>query len=82
VINSFREGGFMPWDAFLSGVFSYLKENKTKSLIIDMRANGGGNSSMGDELIDYLTSKPWTQFGNYTRKYSEQAMATEGGALS
>jgi len=78
VINSFREGGFMPWDAFLSGVFSYLKENKTKSLIIDMRANGGGNSSMGDELIDYLTSKPWTQFGNYTRKYSEQAMAQRG----
>jgi len=65
----------MPWEVFLSGLFSYLKENRMKNLIIDVRANGGGASYLGDMLIDYLTDKPWTQFGNCTRKYSEQAIA-------
>ena len=78
IINSFGEGGSMPWEAFLSGTFSYLKEHGIENLIIDIRANGGGASSMGDRLIDYLTDKPWTQFGNCTVKYSEQAM-TQGG---
>jgi hypothetical protein len=75
VINSFREGPYMPWGVFLSGIFSYLKENGIENLVIDIRANGGGASSMGDELIDYLTNKPWTQFGSSRVKYSEQAIA-------
>lgn len=75
IINSFQEGPYMPWETFLLGVFSYLKENGVKNLIIDVRANGGGASHLGDVLIDYLTDKPWTQFGNSKRKFSKQAIA-------
>jgi C-terminal processing protease CtpA/Prc len=32
---------------------------KTDALIIDVRANGGGNSDYGDQILSYLTDKPF-----------------------
>lgn len=71
VINSFWQSEYMPFDSFLTGVFSYLKDHNIENLIIDVRANPGGNSELGDMLIDYLTDKPWTQFGGGKYKTEE-----------
>jgi carboxyl-terminal processing protease len=33
--------------------------SKTDALVIDLRANGGGNSDYGDQILSYLTDKPF-----------------------
>ncbi len=35
-------------------IFKYLRVNKTKNLIIDLRDNGGGNVFKGNKLLTYL----------------------------
>lgn len=48
---------------FADSMFRELKERKIKNLVIDLRRNGGGNSKLGDELLQYLSHKPFVQFG-------------------
>ncbi len=38
----------------LKNVFQYLHQHKTKSLIIDLRGNGGGSVFKGNTLLNYL----------------------------
>ncbi len=47
---------------FLKHAFDSIKENKCEYLIIDVRDNGGGKSSAVDSLLNYLTSKAYTQY--------------------
>lgn len=57
-LNSF---GLMGWKslsidykAFLANVFSDLKQNEVKDLIIDIRQNNGGNDEILQELMGYF----------------------------
>lgn len=56
---------------FLSESFKKIKIQKINKIVIDIRENGGGNSTLGDELLKYITSKPFKQFDNTTIKYSQ-----------
>lgn len=47
---------------FADSMFTTLKEQGIKNLIIDIRENGGGNSRVGDELLRYISPKPFCQF--------------------
>lgn len=47
---------------FADSMFTAMRENGIKKLIIDIRYNGGGNSGVGDELLRYISPKPFTQF--------------------
>ena len=58
---------------FLSKTFAMLKEQNISNLIIDIRDNPGGDSVLGDELIGYLTDKPFVQFEKIEEKISKQA---------
>lgn len=58
--------------AFLESTFTQLKLNKTKNLVIDIRNNGGVNSSLGDELFQYISKTPFEQFGKTIVKYSNK----------
>ena len=49
---------------FADSMFTTLRENNIKHLVIDIRNNGGGNSKVGDELFKYISSTPFNQFGN------------------
>lgn len=49
---------------FADSMFTTLRENDIKHLIIDIRNNGGGNSKVGDELFKYISPVPFNQFGN------------------
>lgn len=73
-ISSFN---FYPFDNrielfedFMDQIFSDLKKNKTKNLIIDVRFNGGGSSESAMYLLRYLMDKPF--------KYISSAY-TQGG---
>jgi len=68
-LNSFS--GLEDFKTFLTDFFSTLKKNNIKNLVIDLRENGGGNSQLGDELLSYLISEPFTQYEKTITKYSD-----------
>ena len=56
---------------FLDSTFQILQKENIENLIIDIRKNGGGNSSLGDELFQYISPVPFAQFGKTIVKYSD-----------
>ena len=55
------------WDVdrmknFADSMFMTFKEQGIRNLIIDIRENGGGNSLVGDELLRYISPKPFCQY--------------------
>lgn len=48
-----------PFDSFLHKSFTDIKLNHAKGLIIDLRENGGGNSQLGEHLLNYFNTKPY-----------------------
>ncbi|SFN90092.1 Peptidase family S41 [Paenimyroides ummariense] len=68
-IRSFSDLEF--FKTFLLEMFDRLKQENITNLIIDIRENGGGNSELGDELLSYLVSQPFTQYNKTVTKYSE-----------
>jgi hypothetical protein len=61
-----------PFNYFLDSCFSVIKEKSIKSLIIDLRENGGGNSDFGETLLGYITKKPFRMSAGNLWKVSEQ----------
>ena len=56
---------------FLDSTFQVLQQENIENLIIDIRKNGGGNSALGDELLQYVSSVPFAQYGKTIEKYSD-----------
>lgn len=56
---------------FSDSMFRVIKKMNIKNLIIDMRMNGGGDSNIGDELFQYISSVPFRQFDKTISKYSD-----------
>jgi C-terminal processing protease CtpA/Prc len=56
---------------FLKDTFTALKTQPVKGLILDLRRNGGGNSALGFELINYITDKKFRMGGGTVWKVSE-----------
>ncbi|WP_421920380.1 S41 family peptidase [Marinifilum sp.] len=48
--------------SFLKKSFDTIKKENYKTLIIDVRNNPGGRSRAVDSLMNYLTSKPYSQY--------------------
>lgn len=59
--NSFR--GIKAMTHFADSMFTVLRENHVKKLIIDIRENGGGNSMVGDILLRYISLQSFAQMG-------------------
>lgn len=47
------------WSAFLKDSFAKLDAARVPSLVIDIRANEGGDGEIGGELLSYLIRKPF-----------------------
>jgi hypothetical protein len=60
------------FDDFLVTVFIQLKQKHSKGLIVDLRNNAGGNTSLGDDLLDYITTTPYQQMAKKFWKSSPQ----------
>jgi C-terminal processing protease CtpA/Prc len=58
---------------FLIETFKNVQSQNVPNLIIDLRTNPGGDSRLGDELLRYLTDKPFSQFEKEELKISPQA---------
>jgi len=57
---------------YIDSLFKLLHERKTQNLIIDLRFNIGGDSRMGDYILDHLTSKPYRMFSRMDVKLSKE----------
>lgn len=57
---------------FCDSVFKVLDEKKIDKLVVDLRENSGGNSSLGHCLLNYITDKPYRMAGDSKRKVSQQ----------
>ncbi len=56
---------------FADSAFSDLKNKKTSNLIIDLRNNLGGDSDVGDYLLQYLLDRPFRQDDRVLEKSSQ-----------
>lgn len=50
------------YKTLLKDVFTQIKSAGVRKLIIDVRNNGGGNSTLGDALIDMFNAKPYRHY--------------------
>ena len=64
-IRSFDDDNFPSW---VETTFKALSEQGAKTLIIDLRGNGGGPDMHGAMLVSYLTDKPFRYFDHVTAK--------------
>jgi hypothetical protein len=60
------------FNAFLEQTFRSLQQDSAKGLIIDVRRNRGGSSGYGEQLLDYITEKPYKIGGRKEWKTSMQ----------
>lgn len=57
--------------AFIDSVFTDIKRNKSKTLIIDLRNNTGGNDSFSDYMVSYFADKPFKWCSDFKIKTSK-----------
>ena len=48
---------------FLDSTFTLINRMNIKNLIVDLRYNDGGNSEVGDEFFQYISTEPFAQYG-------------------
>jgi hypothetical protein len=63
-------GDRQKFQGFLSSTFKDIQDKKASCVIIDLRENPGGNSELGQDMMDYLYDKPYRQFTRIDFKIS------------
>ena len=58
--------------AFLTAFFERARTAKARGVVVDIRRNSGGNSSVNDELFPFVTTKPYRQFGGVRLRVSDR----------
>jgi len=81
-INTFAGKLRSEFGNFLKSTFRKIKEQDVSNIIIDVHENGGGDSRLGDDLLNYLTNKPYRQFEKYKCKISRQLLDPDNNALN
>jgi len=68
-VNSFYWPDKKQFTDFTERAFSQLRDAKVKTLLIDVRANGGGNDDMWmDGILRYIADKPYRWASTYKKK--------------
>ena len=68
------ESGLESFADFFEQAFTTFQERNVRTLVIDLRKNSGGNSSVGDELLRYITDQPYRFYSRVDIKLSKQAL--------
>lgn len=63
---------------FADSMFTTLRDQGIKDLIIDVRYNGGGNSNVGDVLLKYIAPEPFAQYGKTLVRITPRTIALTG----
>lgn len=67
-ITEFNDLG--DFKAFIDSAFTVIKNKGIENLIIDIRENGGGDSDIGDEFLQYIAKSPFKQYDKVLNKHS------------
>ncbi|MCY6354330.1 S41 family peptidase [Clostridium sp. ZS2-4] len=70
--NTFRD--FDKFKKFLDETFEKINKDHISNLIIDLRNNGGGNSQLGDLLIEYIYDGNYKQADRMDIKISNEIL--------
>jgi C-terminal processing protease CtpA/Prc len=65
-------GDVGPFKKRLGAMFRQLENDKVRTLVIDVRDNGGGYSEFGDELLRYITRTPYRSWSRQELKRSTE----------
>jgi len=71
IINFESFSDIKKFKIFIDSTFKQIKTQKIENLIIDIRENRGGNSTIGDEFFQYISHQPFTQYAKAKIKYSK-----------
>lgn len=63
-------------------VFAHIKSSGAKTLILDLRSNTGGNSALGDALVDMFNAKPYQHFSMRWKKSIQYLERMKGENVS
>lgn len=66
----------------IKNIFQQISTDKPKYLFIDVSNNGGGNSGVGDAMIDYFYSKPYLDYQCNWRRSNEYLKMMQGWGVS
>ena len=71
-VNTFNWADKKRFYAFTERVFSSLRDAKTKTLVIDIRKNGGGDDDMWKEgILPYIAMKPYRHGSSFLLRVIE-----------
>src|SRR5579885_2596202 len=68
------------WQKFLLATFRTVQEKHLTGLIVDLRNNDGGDSNLGDDLLDYLADKPYRMASRKEWKFSRRYLTSPASA--
>jgi hypothetical protein len=63
------------FEDWCASAFGELSRDPPAVLVIDLRRNGGGDSRLGDELLQYVAHRPWRQAARKEWKMSARYRA-------
>ncbi len=61
------------WKTKFDSIFTQIKKDNAKKLVIDVHNNSGGNSAVGNLLINYFSDKPYQTYQGRWKKSKEYA---------
>lgn len=67
---------------FADSMFTALRQADVRHLVIDIRQNGGGNSSVGDELLRYISPEPFVQMSKVLMRLTPLSCKLTGNSDS
>lgn len=70
------------YKSLLKDVFSQIKSAGVKKLIVDVRSNRGGNSALGDALIDMFNAKAYRDYAMKWKRSNQYVEFLKGRNLS
>lgn len=63
-LRSFRASIRPQFDDFLASSFARMKSDRDHALIVDIRNNVGGSTDLSEDLLEFLTNKPFRQISS------------------
>lgn len=61
------------WKTKFDSIFTQIKKDNANKLVIDVHNNSGGNSAVGNLLINYFSDKPYQTYQGKWKKSKEYA---------
>lgn len=73
-LNTFSSKYKKDLEIFIRDCFQQIRSRGVKTLVIDIRKNGGGDSSIAEYLYSFISDKPYRTYAEVHVKYSEDVL--------